>query len=293
MPELPEVETIRRDLEKEVAGKKIKEVEATGVRTIRRHKSKKDFVSRLEGRKIMGIQRRGKYLLLKLEPQAPPGSAGAGAPKQSDVLVVHLGMSGQLLRAKSAKEPLPKHTHVVVTFTQGGQLRYVDPRTFGELFVTAADDLEDAVPELAHLGFDPLEDVMSWNRFGDLLNARKVKLKQLLMDQKFIAGIGNMYADEILWAAGLRYDRDSDSLSSQEVRRLYRSMVETLQEAIKHRGSSLADEQYRDLFGEVGDFQSQHKVYDREGEACRRCRNPIVRVKWQGRSTFLCEQCQV
>jgi formamidopyrimidine-DNA glycosylase len=288
MPELPEVETIRRDLEKEVAGKKIKEVEATGLRTIRRHKSKKDFVSRLEGRKIMGIQRKGKYLLLKLDPVA-----SGDAPKQADVLVVHLGMSGQLLRAKSAKEPMPKHTHVVVTFTQGGQLRYVDPRTFGELFVAAADELADVVPELAHLGFDPLEDVMSWNRFGELLSARKVKLKQLLMDQKFIAGIGNMYADEILWAAGLRFDRDSDTLSSQEVRRLYRSMVETLQEAIKHRGSSLADEQYRDLFGEVGDFQSQHKVYDREGDACRRCRTPIVRIKWQGRSTFLCEQCQV
>jgi formamidopyrimidine-DNA glycosylase len=288
MPELPEVETIRRDLEKEVTGKKIKEVEATGLRSIRRHKTKKDFTSRLAGRKIMGIQRKGKYLLIKLEPM--PGPNGV---KQADVLVVHLGMSGQLLRAKSAKEPLPKHTHVVVTFTQGGQLRYVDPRTFGELFVTAADTVEDAVPELAHLGFDPLEDVMSWNRFGDLLNARKTKLKALLMDQKFIAGIGNMYADEILWSAGLRFDRDSDKLSSQEVRRLYRAMVETLQEAIKHRGSSLADEQYRDLFGEVGDFQSQHKVYDREGEACRRCRSPIARVKWQGRSTFLCEQCQV
>jgi formamidopyrimidine-DNA glycosylase len=281
MPELPEVETIRRDLEKEVAGKKIKEVEATGLRSIRRHKNKKDFTSRLEGRKVMGIQRKGKYLLMKLE----------GVP--AEVLVIHLGMSGQLLRAKSAKEALPKHTHVVVRFTQGGELRYVDPRTFGELFVTAVDDLEDAVPELAHLGFDPLEDVMSWNRFGELLHAKRARLKPLLMDQKFLAGIGNMYADEILWAAGLRYDRSSDSLSSQEVRRLYRAMVETLQEAIKHRGSSLADEQYRDLFGEVGDFQSQHKVYDREGEACRRCRSPIVRVKWQGRSTFLCEQCQV
>ncbi|HEV7888576.1 MAG TPA: zinc finger domain-containing protein, partial [Acidimicrobiales bacterium] len=139
----------------------------------------------------------------------------------------------------------------------------------------------------------PLADVMSWNRFGDLLQARRTKLKPLLMDQKFLAGIGNMYADEILWAAGLRHDRGSDSLSAQEVRRLYRAMVETLQDAIKHRGSSLADEQYRDLFGEVGDFQSQHKVYDREGEPCRRCRSPIVRIKWQNRSTFLCEQCQV
>ena len=279
MPELPEVETIRRDLDKEVVGKRIKTVEVTGLRSIRRYKSKKPFIAALEGRKVSGVQRKGKYLLLKLDDGC--------------VLVIHLGMSGQLLRAKGPKEPLFKHTHVVITFTQGGQLRYVDPRTFGELFVTSPDELEAQVPELHHLGFDPLEDVISWTTFGERLTSKKTKLKTLLMDQKFIAGIGNIYADEILFNAGLRYDRDSQSLTSQEVRRLYRAMIETLQEAIKHRGSSLADEQYRDVFGEVGDFQSQHKVYDREGQPCRRCRSPIVRVKQGGRSTFLCEQCQV
>src|SRR5207237_4625837 len=119
-----------------------------------------------------------------------------------DGLVAHLGMSGQLLKGKGgAKDPPPKHTHVVFTFTQGGQLRFVDPRTFGELFVTTPGELEEQVPELAHLGFDPVEDMMSWNRFGDLLAARKAKLKALLMDQKFVAGIGNIYSDEILWAA--------------------------------------------------------------------------------------------
>jgi formamidopyrimidine-DNA glycosylase len=283
VPELPEVETIRRDLEREVAGKRVKEVVCTGLRTIRRHKNKKDFVGRVEGRKVTGVQRKGKYLLLRLDGGPPV-----------EVLVVHLGMSGQLLWVRSAKEPTVKHTHVVLKFQPGGgELRYVDPRTFGELFVTALDELEEAVPELAHLGFDPLDSVMSWQRFGERLTARRAKLKPLLMDQKFLAGIGNMYADEILWAAGLRFDRSSDSLSSQEVRRLYRSMVETLQEAIKHRGSSLADEQYRDLFGEVGDYQSRHNVYDREGEACPRCRSRIVRLKWQGRSTYLCPQCQV
>jgi formamidopyrimidine-DNA glycosylase len=279
MPELPEVETIRRDLDKEVVGKRIKAVDVSGLRSIRRHKSKKAFISLLEGRKVSLIQRKGKYLLFNLD--------------DDNVLVVHLGMSGQLLRAKGTKEPLLKHTHVVLTFTQGGQLRYVDPRTFGELFVTTPEELKHEVPELAHLGFDPLEDVMSWTQFGDLLTAKKTKLKPLLMDQKFVAGIGNIYSDEILFNAGLRYDRTSEGLSSQEVRRLYRAMIETLQDAVKHRGSSLADEQYRDLFGEVGDFQSQHKVYDREGEPCRRCRSPIVRVKHGSRSGFLCEQCQV
>ena len=113
------------------------------------------------------------------------------------------------------------------------------------------------------------------------------------MDQQFVAGIGNLYADEMLFAAGLRYDRPSDGLSATETRRLYRAMVETLADAIKHRGSTLVDEQYRDLFGEAGDYQGSHQVYDREGDACRRCRNPIVRAKIGGRSTFYCEHCQV
>lgn len=279
MPELPEVETLKRDLEREVVGKRVRQVEVTGMRSIRRHPNKKHFIAKVEGHKIGGVERRGKYLLAKLD--------------SGDILVVHLGMSGQLLRAKGAKEPLTKHTHVVFTFTQGGQLRFVDPRTFGELFVTTPDELENQVPELAHLGFDPVDDMMSWTRFGELLAARKTKLKVLLMDQRFVAGIGNIYSDEILFAAGLRYDRSSDDLSSQEVRRLYRAMVETLQDAIKHRGSSLADEQYRDLFGEIGEFQTLHRVYDREGQACRRCRSTIVRVKVNGRSSFLCPQCQV
>jgi formamidopyrimidine-DNA glycosylase len=280
VPELPEVETIRRDLEKEVAGKRIKQVEVTGMRSIRRHPNKKHFIGKLEGHKITGVQRKGKYLLLKLD--------------SGDVVVVHLGMSGQLLRGKGgAKDPDPKHTHVAITFTQGGILRFVDPRTFGEIFVTTPEELEEQVPELSHLGFDPVDDVMSWTRFGELLSARKAKLKTLLMDQKFVAGIGNIYSDEILWAAGLRYDRPSDNLTSQEVRRLYRAMVETLLDAIKHRGSSLADEQYRDLYGALGDYQTQHKVYDREGQSCRRCRSTITKVKVNGRSSFLCPQCQV
>jgi formamidopyrimidine-DNA glycosylase len=279
VPELPEVETVKRDMEREVVGKRIRSVDVTGMRSIRRHPNKKHFISKLEGHKIAGVKRRGKYLLVTLD--------------SPDILVAHLGMSGQLLRSKGTKDPLNKHTHVVITFTQGGALRFVDPRTFGELFVTASDELENQVPELAHLGFDPVDDMMSWTRFGELLQARKAKLKTLLMDQRFAAGIGNIYSDEMLFAAGLRYDRSSDSLTSQEVRRLCRAMVETLQEAIKHRGSSLADEQYRDLFGEPGGYQSMLKVYDREGQACRRCRSTIVRVKVNGRSSFLCPQCQV
>jgi len=278
VPELPEVETIRRDLEKEVIGRRVKTVEVKGKRSVRRHKSGPEFRSRLEGKRVVSIRRAGKYLLIGLDGE--------------DVLVVHLGMSGQLLRAKGPKDPLDRHTHVIITFTQGGQLRFVDPRTFGEMFVTTADELTAQVPELAHLGFDPLEDVMSWARFGQLLAERPTALKTLLMDQKFVAGIGNIYSDEILFAAGLRYDRLSNSLSAQEIRRLYRAMVETLSEAVKHRGSSLADEQYRDLYGRVGAYQALHNVYDRAGRPCPRCGTAIVRVRAYGRSTWSCPRCQ-
>ena len=299
MPELPEVETLRQDLAREVVGRKIKAVSVANGRSVRRHPSAKHFRALLEGHTIKNVGRLGKYLLLTLD--------------SGDTLVVHLGMSGQLLRVKSPKDPKPKHTHVVITFTQGGELRYVDPRTFGELFVstpplkadgtplspvsgTAGGDgtaIRKAIPELAHLGFDPIEDLMSWDRFGALLHQHHGGIKSLLMDQSFAAGIGNLYSDEMLYQAGLRYDRAADSLTATEVRRLYRAIVETLADAIKHRGSSLADEQYRDLFGEIGNFQGSHQVYDREGQACRRCRNLIVRVKTGGRSTFFCDHCQV
>ncbi len=278
MPELPEVEVVRRDLEREIVGKRIKGVEVDAMRSVRRHHNRKQFITRLEGKKIIGVERRGKYLLCRLEG--------------GDVLIIHLGMSGQLLRAKTAREARGKHTHVVITFTQGGQLRFVDPRTFGEMFVTETDAL-NKVTELNHLGLDPLETAMSWEHFGQLISQRHTKLKALLMDQKFLAGIGNIYSDEILWGAGLRWDRMSDSLSSQEIRRLYRSMVETLQDAVKYRGSSLADEQYVDLFGRPGDYQSHHNVYARDGEYCRRCRHVIRRERYGGRSTFYCEACQV
>jgi formamidopyrimidine-DNA glycosylase len=298
VPELPEVETLRVDLSKEVTGRKVKLVAVGNGRSVRRHQSAKHFRTLLEGRTVKSVGRVGKYLLLGLD--------------NGDTLVVHLGMSGQLLRVKSAKEPKPKHTHVVITFTQGGELRYVDPRTFGEMFVSNGEAKAPAngsatngsarpeagasrksVPELAHLGFDPIEDMMSWERFAVLLRSHRAGLKALLMDQQFVAGIGNLYSDEILFASGLRFDRQSDSLSGTETRRLYRAMVETLAEAIKHRGSTLADEQYRDLFGEVGDYQGQHQVYDREGQPCRRCRNAILRLRTGGRSTFFCEHCQV
>jgi formamidopyrimidine-DNA glycosylase len=278
MPELPEVETIRRELEREVVGKKVKTVEVSGERSVRRQEDK-EFVSRLEGAKITGAQRKGKYLLMPLDT--------------GDALVVHLRMSGQLLRA-TPKDPVLPHTHVTISFTQGGQLRFVDPRTFGEMFLATPDELTSEIEELSNLGVDPVEQPMSWVDFGHLLRRKRMKLKAFLMDQTMIAGIGNIYSDEILFDAGLRYDRDTDSLTTQEIRRLYRSLVEILHEAIKYGGSTLADEGYVDLNGNPGEYQQHHQVYDREKQPCRRCRrHDIVKSKFQQRSTYYCEVCQV
>jgi formamidopyrimidine-DNA glycosylase len=173
-------------------------------------------------------------------------------------------------------------------------MRFVDPRTFGELFLATPDEITNEIEELSTLGVDPVETPMSWVDFGHLLRSKKTKLKTFLTDQSMIAGIGNIYADEILFDSGLRYDRDTDSLTTQEIRRLYRSLVEILHEAIKYGGSTLSDEQYVDLNGKPGEYQQHHQVYDREKQPCRRCRrHDIVKSKFGGRSTFYCEVCQV
>src|ERR687888_734775 len=262
---------MRRDLEKEVVGKRVKEVEVrphrNAMRVIRRHARRKEFADRLAGKKITKVDRKGKYVLLYLD--------------DGDVLVVHFGMSGQFLRG-TKRQSLPPHTHVVIEFHQGGDLRFVDPRTFGEMFVAGSNDL-GKVKELDHIAIDPLEDTFTWQEFSYELGRRASKLKPLLMDQKFISGLGNIYSDEVLFAAGLRHDRMSDSLSSQEVRRLYRAMREVLQDAVRFRGTTLTDEAYVDIFGKPGEFQNELKVYGRRGLPCRRCRTPIEMVKVGGR----------
>ena len=278
--ELPEVEVMRRDLEKDVVGRRVKSAEVktsrNAMRVIRRHGKRKEFTSRLEGRKLSKVERRGKYLLVHLD--------------SGDVLVTHFGMSGQFQRG-NGRVAIEPHTHVILTFQQGGDLRFIDPRTFGEMFVTSADEI-GKVKELQHIAIDPLDQVFTWPTFQYLLAERGAKMKQLLMDQKFISGLGNIYSDEVLFAAGLGYDRVSDTLSSQEVRRLYRAIQETIQEAIKLRGTTLDDEAYVDLFGKPGEYQGELKVYGREGEPCRRCRSPIETVKVSQRTSYFCPQCQ-
>jgi formamidopyrimidine-DNA glycosylase len=278
--ELPEVEVMRRDLEKDVVGRRIKDAEVkstkNAMRAIRRYKTRKEFTSQLIGRKIAKVERRGKYLLMTLD--------------DGNILVVHFGMSGQFQRG-TGRVSLPAHTHVVLTFQQGGDLRFVDPRTFGELFVSTADEV-GKIKELQHLAIDPLDQVFTWPTFQYLLAQRAMKMKPLMMDQKFISGLGNIYSDEVLFQAGLRYDRLSDTLSSQEVRRLYRAIQEVLQEAIKLRGTTLEDEAYVDLFGKPGEYGTELKVYGRDGLPCRRCRTLIQSVRLSQRTSYFCPQCQ-
>jgi formamidopyrimidine-DNA glycosylase len=278
--ELPEVEVMRRDLEKDLVGRKVTKAEVraskNAMRIVRRHAKRKEFTDRLAGRKFTKVERRGKYVLLHMD--------------NADILVVHFGMSGQFVRGNK-RQTLPPHTHVVIDFQQGGDLRYVDPRTFGEMFVATPDEL-GKVKELQHIAIDPLDHVFTWQAFGAALAERASKMKPLLMDQKFISGLGNIYSDEVLFAAGLRHERMSDTLSSQEVRRLYRALQEVLQEAIRFRGTTLDDEAYVDLFGKPGEFQGELKVYGRAGKPCRRCRSPIEAVKVSGRNAYFCPQCQ-
>ena len=304
--ELPEVEVLRRDLEKDVVGKRVKSVDVrpqrNAMRAIRRHAKRKDFADHLEGKKITKVDRRGKFLMLHLEG--------------GEILVVHFGMSGQFLRSTKRVAPT-QHTHVVIEFTQGGDLRFVDPRTFGQMFVTTEDggkvkgldhigpdalsfgevfvapaDELAGMAEFAEMGMDPLEDTMPWQFFSRELSQRSTKLKALLMDQRFVSGLGNIYSDEVLFAAGLKADHMSDELSAQEVRRLYRAMREVLQDAIRYRGTTLDDEAYVDLFGKPGEFQSELKVYGRKDLPCRRCRTPIESTKFHGRTTYFCPKCQ-
>lgn len=278
--ELPEVEVLRRDLEKDVVGRRIADVDVRRTknarRAIRRHKAPKELRDRVKGRKIAKVVRKGKYLLLVLDDGV--------------IVVVHMGMAGRLLRG-TKRMPVADHNHVIISFQQGGDLRFVDPRTFGELFAVEPDGL-GKVKELQHIAIDPLETTFTWPQFHEMLARRKSKLKPLLMDQQFISGLGNIYSDEVLFSAGLRHDRMSDELSAQEVRRLYRGIQDVMQEAIRFRGTTLADEAYLDLFGKPGEYQGELRVYGRKGEPCRRCRTPIQTVKYSNRNSFFCPQCQ-
>ncbi|MCB0987291.1 MAG: hypothetical protein H6519_02895 [Microthrixaceae bacterium] len=279
MAEQPEMETLRRDLDREIGGKRIKTVEVPGSGLIPRHTNKKQFASLLEGTKVGSVQRKDLLLVAKLDT--------------GDALVIDIHDGGQL-RRNAAKDVVEKPTKAVITFTQGGQLRLLDTTGKAEMFVVAYDELTTAVPELAELGFDVLDEPVSWTAFGEkMLRHRDVKLRNLLVDRSLVAGIGPVYADEILHASGLRPDREVSSMSTQEIRRFFRAVVETLHEGAKHRGVTTSDGQYCDLAGQPGGWTAQLQVYERDGLACQRCRGVVSKIKLTGRTVYLCESCQV
>lgn len=271
---------VRRDLQREIVGRRISSAEVrdtnNSLRVIRRHASRAELEGPLAGASVHEVSRQGKYLVMHL---------GTG-----EALVVHLGMSGQL-RHGDAGAGMAPHTHVVLDLAGGTQLRYVDPRAFGEMFLSRKSS-RGTVPELAGLGPDPLGDQLDPERFAAILARHRVSMKALLGNQRLVAGIGNIYSDEMLFVAGVRPLRTSDSLSSGESRRLHAAMRQVLEAAIDHRGTSAADEQYRDLSGAVGGHGRFLAVYQREGRPCLRCGAPIQRARWANRSTFFCAACQ-
>ncbi len=279
MPELPEVETVRRDLLARVVGRRIVSATVTGTRTVRRQTAAQ-LCAALEGRTVSDARRRGKYLFAPLDDGA--------------ALVVHLRMSGQLRlvpqrRVGAATDP---HTHAVLSLDDGSELRFVDPRTFGELFVTS-DLRPGGLPEaLASLGVDPLTDGVDAAVLVRLLARARTTVKSFLLDQRRIAGIGNLYADEICFRAGVLPARRTETLQAREVRAIGEALTSVLDAAVRARGSTLRDARYRDLAGNHGSYQQHHCVYGRAGGPCPRCGATIVSSRVAGRSAHYCPTCQ-
>jgi len=281
VPELPEVETVRRGLEEHLVGRCFTEVRVTGRRTVRRQ-AVAELVARLEGRRVDAVRRKGKFIAVVLD--------------DAEVLVIHLRMSGQLLWVEDAEEvsapPPQPHTHVVARLGDGSELRFVDPRTFGEWYVVR-DLGPDGLPaDFSHLGPDPLLDGLSASILRQRLAGRRVPLKAALTDQRVVAGIGSIYADEICFAARIRPDRLTQTLTSVEIGLLSRSAMRLLHRAVALGGSSLRDMGYRDVMGDTGSYQLHHKVYDRLGQRCVRCGANVSRVRFGARVAYCCEACQ-
>jgi formamidopyrimidine-DNA glycosylase len=279
MPELPEVETVRRGLQAQVVGRRIIRVEVGRERSVRRT-SRQAVIDGLTGSTILNVDRRGKYLICHLDT--------------GDGLMVHLRMSGRLLVA-DAGTPRPAHTHVVMHLAgePPQELWFVDPRTFGEVVVFDPANVAVELPELAKMGVDPIADGLSRAEFAAILRGRSRQIKALLLDQHVIAGIGNIYCDESLHLAGVRWDRRSDAITPREITKLHAAIMKVLGDAIEAGGSTLADTQYVGIDGESGWFQLNHRVYDRAGQRCLTCgKATIVKVAVAGRGTHFCPRCQ-
>jgi formamidopyrimidine-DNA glycosylase len=276
VPELPEVETVRMGLAKWVTGRTIKSVEVHHPRAIRRHLTgDAHFIALLTGRTVLDVSRRGKYLWFPLD--------------SGDAIIGHLGMSGQLLMQPADAED-EKHLRIRFTFTDGGpELRFVDQRTFGGLSVSEGGaELPD---EIAHIARDPIDPLFDDETFIARLRGKHTEIKRALLDQTLISGVGNIYADEVLWRAQLHGARQTDQLTKPAVRRVLAHVRDVLGEAIVAGGTSF-DELYVDVNGESGYFDRSLNAYGREGQPCHRCGTPIRREQFMNRSSFSCPRCQ-
>jgi len=271
MPELPEVETICRSLENHLTGRTVIKV-IIKMSKIIKYPEANEFKRLLEGSSIAAVRRRGKYLMFVLN--------------SGYVWVTHLRMTGQYYYVKR-EEPYLKHTHLLFELDNAHQLRYVDIRQFGTMYLLKPEEFH-LVKGLSSLGPEPLE--LTFCQFCQLLEGKKSILKQLLLDQTFVAGIGNIYADEILFDAGLHPERTADSLTSKEKEALYSSMRKMLQLGIENRGTTFRN--YVDGEGRKGSFQELLRVYGRGGEACLKCGRPLTKQKIAGRSSCFCTYCQ-
>lgn len=281
MPELPEVETVRRGIETKVVGRKILSVEVGRERSVRRV-GKEAVIHGLTGTTMIAAHRRGKYILCDLD--------------SGDSVMIHLRMSGRVLVEPVGTER-PPHTHVVLQLSQRDgaldEMWFVDPRTFGEVVVYDPRHESEVLPELAKLGPDPISDSFDGTILAQRLAGRRGAIKPLLLNQHVVAGVGNIYADEVLHRVGLRWSRTVDTLSRKKIDQLAVTIREILAEAIESGGSTLQDTQYVDVEGNVGSFQENHRVYGREGLGCLTCgKTSIRRVMVAGRSTSYCPRCQ-
>ena len=271
--ELPEIETLRRDLERETVSRKIKSAEAVVLKSMPRHKTRKSFEENLVGSKVVSAERQGLQLLLGLDNE--------------HVIVIALGENGRLQRTPS-KTKQADDTVAVITFTQGGDLRVLDMNGTSAIHVVHADELDEVLPDPDDVGLDLHEKPVSWVDFGRLVMSKKMPLKLLLTDSSIFVGIGDIYSNEILFDAGLRHDRVCNELSTQEIRRLYRSVVGILHDAIKYGGTSLDDRPFVDLTGKAGEYTEHLNVYGRAGELSPRSRVPIQKTSFKHQVVYFC-----
>ena len=277
MPELPEVETIARGLDKRVTGDRIESV-WLGSKPEPLKSPAAEIVRTLEGKRIAGVRRVGKHIVFDLGGRLAAGKKKTQPVPTKAQWIVHLGMTGRVVVCEP-REEVAKHTHAILQLKSGRELRFVDPRRFGRLSVTQGFEAP---------GTEPLQ--VELEKFVQLFKGRKTPIKSALLNQKLLSGVGNIYADESLFRAGIRPRRRAASLTHEELRRLYLAVQEVLKEAIALGGSSISD--YVDADGEEGFFQLQHRVYGREGEPCLVCKTPIKRVVLSGRSSHYCGKCQ-